>query len=203
MDVDNTEQLVKVISDFIKLSEKVECPNCKKETKMIGEVRKNGNWWCPFCTAWFPFKEVSIATEVPFIKLTDQLNTTEPSVLMGEPLGAPNVDFPMNLDTDFLVPSYGSKSRRKRNVLLGQAIDFTRYGRIKSGSIWQFDLTFNERSRLEFETLLSFSAAQGYHLPFNYINPFRNTVHICYFDSEVEGDEVSFDTVNFTVRLSE
>jgi hypothetical protein len=198
---DNTEQLVNVLTDFIKLSEKTECPNCKKLTKMIGEVRKNGNWWCPFCTTWFPYRDLNLAVDVPFVKLTDQLNTeTKP---LGAPLGVPDVDFPMDLSTGFLVPSYGSKTRRKRNVLLGQAIDFTRYGRIKSGSIWQFDWTWNNRSRQEYDTLISFSAEMGYHLAFNLINPFRNTVHICYFDSEVEGDEQEFDTISFSVRLSE
>lgn len=196
------DNLEKLLEGFIKLSVPTTCPNCEKTTKLIGERAATGNWWCPFCVQFFPYAEFpGIETEVPFTKLTTQL---EPSLLQtAAPLGLPGDDFPMDLATGFLVPSYTHKIRRKRNILLATAIDFTRYGRIKSGTIWQYDLQFNERDLSEFETLASFVDTQGYHLPFNYTDPVRGTSHVMYFDSDVEGEAEPVNTISFGVRITE
>src|SRR5688572_16395376 len=94
-------QLKTILQDFVKLSEAVECPNCKQETKLIGETKTFGNWICPFCQTYFPYKDhPSILVGVPFIKLTDELQSKQ---MLAHPLGDPApVDFPMNLDTGFL-----------------------------------------------------------------------------------------------------
>jgi len=199
----NETELLKVLSDYIRLSEPFTCTNCGKTSRLIGEPRINGNWWCPFCFTYYPYKETpDIQIEVPLVKLTNQLETAPKGVVL-EPLGTPSTVFPMDLTTGFLVPSYSTKIRRKRNVLLAQAIDFTRYGRIKSESIWQFDLVFNKRMIAEFEVLISFADTQGYHLPFVYTDPIRHSTHTAFFDSDVEGDEVDFNVMDFSVRISE
>lgn len=199
----NETELVKILNDYIKLSVPYQCQNCGKISKMIGETRINGNWWCPFCAAFYSYKDSNIPVEIPFIKLTSQLDHDVESAQI-KPLGVnATVEFPMNLNTGFLVPSFSYKIRRKRNVLLAQAIDFTRYGRMKSGAIWQYDLVFNNREISEFEVLISFADTQGFHIPFIYRDPLRGSTHNCYFDSEVEGDPSSFNEINFSVRISE
>jgi hypothetical protein len=201
------QQFLTIIDEFVKLSEIIECSNCGKQTKLIGETRKFGNWVCPYCFTYFPYIETpNIKIEVPFIKLTDQLNNEpikQSSQLFGDPV---TVDFPMDMDTGFLVPSYtsGYEISRKRNLLLAQAIDFTRFGRIKAGVIWQYNLGYDDRTSDEYETLISFADSMGYHLPFNYTDPFRGSNHICYFDSDVSpAQPASFDGVSFSVKISE
>ena len=207
MDILTPQAMRIILSDFVRLSEEVTCPNCGKTTKMVGETRVNGNWICPECLAVFPYKTKKLAVSAPFVKLTNQLlKTTAPLSPVGlGPLGDPPTEtFPLNMTTGFLVPSYSYKIKRKRNALLGQASDFTRYGRIKSGSIWQFDLVFNGRARDEFEVLVAFANTVGYHIPFNYHDAFRGSDHICYFDSDVsDGDVTSFDEISFSVRITE
>jgi hypothetical protein len=207
----NQEQFLLIINDFVKLSQPMECPNCHRQTKLVGETKKFGNWICGFCLHYFPYKDnQEIEVEVPFIKLTNQLDISEPqhliSSLSTQPLGVAPVDFPMDITTGFLVPSYsgGYTIERKRNVLLAQAIDFTRFGRIKSGIIWQFDLGYDDRTVDEYETLISFADTQGNHLPFNYTDPFRQSSHICYLESDVSpAKPASFDGVSFSIKISE
>jgi hypothetical protein len=190
-----------ILTDFVQFSEIMPCPNCDKETKLIGETKVNGNWFCPFCLTYFPYKDHNFEIAVPFTRLTNELEPMKPqSILMGDPL----VDFPMDLNTGFLVPSYSYKIKRKRNVLLAVMEDFTRTGRIKSGTIWQFDLIWNERPIQEYEALIEFADLQGYHLPFQYTDVIRGTGHVCYADSDVSDAEAdSFDTVRFSWRITE
>jgi hypothetical protein len=207
MDKVSESQLRLIMSDFVRLSNTVTCPECGNETKMIGETRDNGNWICPFCLTYFPIKQTpQITLGVPFTKLTDQLeNKPQRGIL----LGVPPDTFPMELNTaspnyGFLVPSYSYKIKRKRNILLAVMDDFSRTGRDKGGVIWQFDLIWNERTREEYEELISFADNMAYHLPFNYTDVFRGTTHICYFDSDVsDAEPASFDNVNFSVRITE
>jgi hypothetical protein len=193
-----------IISDFVRISKNTVCPNCNQETKFIGESLLNGNWVCSWCFAYFPYRDnPDIEIETPFIKLTNQLAPSEPksqSILLGD---AP-VDFPMNLTTGFLVPSYGYKLRRKRNAMLAVMDDFTRTGRIKSGNIWLFDLQWVDRSKEEYEALDAFADVQGFHEPFNYTDVFTGNEHICYFDSDIS-DAVpsSFDAVDFSIKITE
>jgi hypothetical protein len=188
-----------VLNDYVRLTAPVTCLNCGKTVKMVGETKKNGNWWCGYCFNTVPFEESAWPVAVPFTKLGAKL---EPET-QGQPLGLPAANFPMNIETGFLVPSYGSRTSRKQNLLLSVANDFTRFGRIKSGSIWQFDLTWNGRASSEYEVLLAFADSQGFHLPFNYTDPVRQTSHILYFDSDILMEPESFDTLNFSVKLTE
>lgn len=196
--------LLTILRDYIRLSSPTKCENCGRTTKFIGETRKFGNWYCPYCEQHYPYKEnPNIVVDVPFVKLTDQLqNERQPfgAALLGDPV---TTEFPMDTETGFLVPSFGYKISRKKNVLLAQAIDFTRFGRIKSGNIWQFDLVWNDRPVAEFETLVSFCDTQGYHLPFIYNDQVRHSTHICFFDSDVEAPAHSFDGMSFSVRITE
>jgi hypothetical protein len=195
-----------VLADYVKLSEPYTCKDCGETTKLIGETRANGNWICPNCFAYYPYKtNPDIKVSVPFTILTDQLEEKDKPKASGL-LALPSATFPMNLTTGFLVPSYSNNYRikRKRNVLLAQAIDFTRFGRIKSGEVWSFELGFGDRQRVEYETLIDFVNSQGYHLPFNYTDPFRGTAHVCYFDSDVsDAQPASFDGVSFSVSITE
>jgi hypothetical protein len=191
-----------IIADFVRLSTSTTCPNCERTTKFVGETRDNGNWICPWCYSVFPIKNTAeIITEVPFVKLTDQLINQPLAAPLGDP---PSATFPMNTTTGFLVPSYSYKFRRKRRILLAEMDDFTRAGRIKSGSIWQFDLVWSDRSVAEYEALVEFIDVQGYHLPFNYTDVIRGSNHVCFFDSDAsEFDTQSFDDGNFSVRITE
>jgi hypothetical protein len=201
------QQLKNVIQDFVRLSEETVCGNCGRQSKLIGETREFGNWVCPYCLTYFPYKDnPKILVEIPFIKLTTQLDNAQPKSLQ-QPLGVAPVDFPMDLSTGFLVPSYSSSAyriKRKRNVLLGQAIDFTRFGRIKSGLVWGFVLGYNDRTQDEYETLASFAETMGNHNPFNYTDPFRQSSHVCFFESDIsDAEPASFDGVSFSIEISE
>jgi hypothetical protein len=200
----DTINLNTIIKDFVKISKPVVCVNCGEHTKLIGETLPNGGWGCPFCAAYYTYADhPEVKVDVPFIKLTDQLETKQESILLGDP---PTATFPMDMVTGFLVPSYSTpyKIKRKKRVLLAEAIDFTRFGRIKSGLKWAFDLTWNDRPRDEYEVLIAFADTQGFQLPFNYTCPFRGSSHICYFDSDVsDGDVASFDDISFSVRITE
>jgi hypothetical protein len=199
-----TEQFQTVIKDFVRLSAEGKCPECGEETKLVGEVRENGNWVCPYCLTYFPQGDVQ--AEVPFIKLTNELSLKSSAQPKGESilLGV-NPSFPMNVSTGFLVPSYSYRIKRKRNAKLAVMSDFTRKGRIKSGNIWQFDLSWNQRPIEEYTTLIAFAEERGYHLPFDYTDPVLNDVtRICYFDSDVsDAEPSSFDSFNFSVRITE
>ena len=199
------EQFKEILQDFVRLSDEISCPNCGETTKLVGETRKLGNWICPYCMEYFPYKDnPEIKTIVPFTKLTTELDTS--IKLSSQPLGVAPVDFPMDIATGFLVPSYsnGYEIKRKRNTLLAQAIDFTRFGRIKSGLIWQFNLAYFDRTSDEYETLASFAETQGNHLPFNYTDPFRQSTHVCYFESDISpAQAASFDGVSFSILISE
>lgn len=194
-----------VLSDYVKLSEPYTCAECGETSKLIGETKVNGNWICPNCFSYYPYKSnPDIRVLTPFTILTNQLEEEKPKA--SGLMGLPTATFPMNMTTGFLVPSYshGYRIKRRRNVLLAQAIDFTRYGRIKSGEVWQFELGFGDRQRAEYETLVDFVNSQGYHIPFNYTDPFRGTAHVCYFDSDVsDAQPSSFDGVSFSVNISE
>ena len=197
-----------VTNNFIKLSKPVECEVCHNTAKFIGESRTTGGWICPFCRQYYPYKDFpDIEIEVPFTKLSNQLEINTLPMKLSQPLSTPvTVDFPMDISTGFLVPNYSSgyRIKRKTNNLLGQAIDFTRYGRIKSGMIWQFDLGYDDRQVSEYETLAAFALTQGSHLPFNYTDPFRGSAHVCYFDSDIsDAEPVSFDGVSFSISISE
>lgn len=117
-------------------------------------------------------------------------------VLLEEP-------FPQNLDTGFLVPSYGYKLNRKRRYLLAVAEDGTRTGRIKGPSTWSFDLVWKNRSREEYETLLAFWELKGYANVFSYRDAIRQSDHLCYFDSEIEAEASSFDVLDFSCTITE
>ena len=201
------EQFKPILNDFVRLSATGECPNCHKTTQLVGETRLNGNWICPWCYTYFPYKDnPDIPVEVPFIKITNEFQQVPVGAPLGDPPAAtfPMVTNPADPNNGFLVPSYSYKFKRKRRVLLAEMDDFTRTGRIKSGSIWQFDLVWNNRSVAEYEALVEFLDQQGYHLPFNYTDQVRGSNHICYFDSDVsEFSTESFDEGSFSVRITE
>jgi hypothetical protein len=123
-----------------------------------------------------------------------------PAMPWGDPVTA---NYPMDFVTSFLVPNVGYRIRRKRKYLLSVAEDGTRTGRTKGPLSWGFDLVYTDRSLAEFNTCLSFFEAQAHASPFNFTDPLRGTNHILYFDSEVEADAESFDTVSWGVTLTE
>src|SRR6185436_12044364 len=114
---------ISIKHSFVKLSEPVQCEKCDETVKLVGELRENGNWYCPSC------EEINIGDfipEVPFIKF-DAIEEKSSSVtpLMGGMLfGTGTPSFPMNLSTGFLVPSYSYKIVRKRRILIASTEDF-------------------------------------------------------------------------------
>ncbi len=109
--------------------------------------------------------------------------------------------YPHNLVTGFLVPSYGTKPKVHQRVLLAVAEDGTRTGRIKSGIQYGFDLVYKNRSTSEYATLMSFWQTMGLHLPFNYYDKLQNVWFTLYFDSEIEGEYLSFALIDFSVAV--
>jgi len=110
--------------------------------------------------------------------------------------------YPHDLVTGFLVPNYGTKPKVHQKILLAVAEDGTRTGRIKSGQTYGFDLVYKSRSKSEYMTLLSFAVTQGFHLPFNYYDKWRDAWFVLYFDSELEGEYSSFDEIDFSVSVT-
>lgn len=121
-------------------------------------------------------------------------------ILFGD---TPAPNFPMNIVTGFLVPSYGYRIRRERKYLLAIAEDGTRTGRVKGGMKWGFELVFKNRPKTEMDTLIGFWETQGFWTAFDYTDPFKETEHLCYFDSKVEIEVISFDTADFSVTIVE
>ncbi len=187
---------------FIKLSEPLQCSNCGQVENMVGELRSNGNWYCPNCGAiQYLTSPKIVASYVRYGTTSDSKSKLLGGPLM--PLGTPPPVFPSNSSTGFLIPSYSYKIVRKKKILVEATEDFTRTGRIKSAGIWAFELGFNSRAKTEFDTLMDFWEAQGYHNPFTYTDPFKGTSHTCYFDSEVSSDTSSFDEISFSFRITE
>lgn len=193
------ENLLPIVNDYVRVSEMIKCPKCGESVTMIGETKANGNWWCINCGQYFPYRENNFPVSQLFTKVS------QPTQLkLGGPLGdPPEENFPMDLETSFLVPSYSSAIHRRVKTLVEVTEDYTRTGRLKNLGQFAFDLKFNQKTLDEYETLLAFWETQRYHLPFNYTDPFRNTSHICYFDSEVEAEPESFDLISFSVRITE
>jgi len=111
-------------------------------------------------------------------------------------------EYPHDLVTGALVPNYGTKPKVQQKVLLAVAEDGTRTGRIKSGRIFGFELVYKARPKAEYMTLLAFTGTQGFHLPFNYYDKWRDEWFVLYFDSEIEGEYSSFDSIDFSISVT-
>lgn len=112
------------------------------------------------------------------------------------------VVFPHDLLTGFLVPNYGTKPKLNRKFLLAVAEDGTRTGRIKGGETWTFDLVFKNRTRTQYLTLRSFWNTMGYATEFAYYDKLLNIWFTLAFDSGIDAEYVSFDSVDFTVTVT-
>jgi ribosomal protein L37AE/L43A len=225
------ENLVK--TGFVYLSYPTACPNCDNFVRLIGERKKNGSWFCPVCTAYWeynkleqqiPWEKAAWKVQTPSEIIIDRSPMSQfvpfgqnPTGFMQQfggmtPRGAVSFDptpialaeeFPQNLETGFLTPSFGYRIKRKRRYLLAIAEDGTRTGRVKGGLSWGFDLVFKNRQKDEYDTLVAFWDLMGLWTPFQYTDPIKHTVHTCYFDSEVEAEASSFDALDFNVTITE
>lgn len=100
--------------------------------------------------------------------------------------------------------SYGTKPRPKRRQLLVTLEDGKRTGRVKSPTIWTYELVFTRRTIAEYETLVQFWDTMGYSTPFTYVDPIRQTTHTVYFDGELESNGyTSFNDIDFNVTVTE
>lgn len=187
-------------NQFVRLSKQFECPNCHEGVQFIGELRENGNWYCPNCEDNIPG---DFDVDVPYIKYDSIPKKSSLGPLGGILMGSGTPSFPMDIATSFLVPSYSYKIVRKRRLLIETTEDFTRTGRVKSSPKWAFELTFNNITKAEFDALVAFWEQQSYHLSFFYTDPFKGSTHLCYFDSEVSTETSSFNEVSCSVRITE
>jgi len=125
------------------------------------------------------------------------------------PLGAqsppPDNGFPMfphDLVTGFLVPNFGTKPKARQKVLLAVTEDGTRTGRVKSGTIYGFELVYKARPKAEYDALMEFWLVQSYMNYFNYYDKWQDRWYTLCFDSEIEAEYSSFDSIDFSVTVT-
>lgn len=110
--------------------------------------------------------------------------------------------FPHDLVTGFLVPNFGTKPKVRQKILLAVTEDGTRTGRVKSAPVFSFDLVYKARRKAEYDTIMTFWLERGYFKYFNYYDKWQDRWYTLCFDSEVEGEYSSFDSIDFTVTVT-
>ncbi len=191
----------------VMLSKPEVCPKCGTGVLMVGEQQPRGNWYCPAdgCDYWTPLQEMRHFPSSLAVMVVRNEQVILPSNVTDEAIRGlaetEDLFLPRGIEVFPLKPSYGVRRKLEKRQLLAEAEDFSRTGRVKSAIRFRWSLVFNGFSLEEYETLLSFWDAHPYSVPFTYIDYHRDTSHLCYFDSEVDGEDVSFNDQNFTVQI--